>query len=129
MKNDNKDTKQIQDPTDKAVPSDLSDHDERDEGLAVEKHWDQESKDALAKAEQHLAEFKKCMMVQYQTTRYNPMIKSKILKNCMYYYNNWASCREIGYSFYKLPFNSLVQLKEALYQLQLIKLSLFSIIL
>jgi hypothetical protein len=59
MKNDNKDTKQIQDPTDKAVPSDLSDHDERDEGLAVEKHWDQESNDALAKAEQHLAEFKK----------------------------------------------------------------------
>lgn len=53
------DDKQIQDPTDQAVPSDLSDHDERSEGLAVEKHWDEESNDAAAKAAGHLAEFEK----------------------------------------------------------------------
>jgi len=43
----------------KAVPSDLSDHDERDESLATEKHWDEESNDALAVAEQRLDKFKK----------------------------------------------------------------------
>ncbi len=39
------------------VPSDASDHDEREEGLATEKHWDQESDDPMARAAQHLAEF------------------------------------------------------------------------
>lgn len=54
----NDDTKkQVQDPTDKAVPHDLSDHDELGEELAVEKHWDEESNDALTKAEKHLDEF------------------------------------------------------------------------
>lgn len=41
----------------KAVPSDLSDHDERDEDLASDKHWDEESNDALATAEKRLREF------------------------------------------------------------------------
>lgn len=41
----------------KAVPSDLSDHDERGEGLAVEKHWDQESNDAAAIAARRLKDF------------------------------------------------------------------------
>lgn len=37
----------------------VSDHDERDEMLATEKHWDEESDDAAAQAGQHLAEFEK----------------------------------------------------------------------
>lgn len=36
-----------------------SDHDERDEGMAVEKHWDQESNDPLAVAEQRVKQFQK----------------------------------------------------------------------
>ncbi len=53
------DTNKQQNQANTAVPSDLSDHDERSEELAVDKHWDQESDDALAKAEQRLDEFKK----------------------------------------------------------------------
>ena len=45
--------------TQKAVPSDLSDHDERSESLATEKHWDEESNDAMATAEKRLDAFKK----------------------------------------------------------------------
>lgn len=41
----------------KAVPSDLSDHDERDEMLAVEKHWDEESDDPAAIAARRLKDF------------------------------------------------------------------------
>ena len=51
MNNDN-DTK-------KALPSDISDHDERDEQLATDKHWDQESNDPAAVAAKRLNEFKK----------------------------------------------------------------------
>jgi len=51
------DTKE-QDPTQKAVPSDLSDHDERAEELATEKHWDEEEpKDPAAVAASRLKEF------------------------------------------------------------------------
>jgi len=45
--------------TNKAVPSDLSDHDERDENLATEKHWDDASNDAAAIAGKRLEEFQK----------------------------------------------------------------------
>ncbi len=45
------------DDINKAVPSDLSDHDERDEHLAVEEHWDEESNDPLAKAGDRLEQF------------------------------------------------------------------------
>jgi hypothetical protein len=41
----------------KSVPSDFSDHDERDEMLATEKHWDQESNDPMAVAAQRLKDF------------------------------------------------------------------------
>ncbi len=42
--------------TNKAVPSDLSDHDERGEQLATEKHWDDSSDDAAAIAGKRLKE-------------------------------------------------------------------------
>lgn len=52
------DKKQLQDPVDKAVPHDLSDHDERGERLATEKHWDEERPtDAAAVAARRLEEF------------------------------------------------------------------------
>ena len=54
----NDDDKQLKDPVDEAVPSDTSDHDERDEGLATEKHWDEEKpQDAGAVAASRLEEF------------------------------------------------------------------------
>lgn len=43
--------------TQKAVPSDLSDHDERGEQLATEKHWDDSSDDAAAIAGKRLNDF------------------------------------------------------------------------
>jgi len=47
-----------QNSTQKAVPSDLSDHDERSEGLATEKHWDEETpKDPAAVAASRLKDF------------------------------------------------------------------------
>ena len=42
-----------------AVPHKLSDHDERGEGLAVDKHWDEESrpKDEAMEAEKNMKRF------------------------------------------------------------------------
>ena len=42
-----------------AVPHKLSDHDERSEGLAVEKHWDEEERpvDEAMMAERHRSKF------------------------------------------------------------------------
>ncbi len=40
------------------IPSDFSNHDERSEAPAVEKHWDEESSDASAMAGERLAKFK-----------------------------------------------------------------------
>lgn len=51
------DEKQVQDPDEVANPSNLSDHDERDEGLATDKDWDQNSNDPAAIAAQRLKEF------------------------------------------------------------------------
>lgn len=41
-----------------AVPQHLSDHDQRSEQPATEKHWDDESRDPAAKAGEHLSEFR-----------------------------------------------------------------------
>lgn len=60
-----KDDKKLQDPIQKAVPSDLSDHDERDEGMAVEKHWDQESDDPAAIAARRLKDFQESGTIIY----------------------------------------------------------------
>lgn len=60
-----KDDKKLQDATQKAVPSDLSDHDERHEGMAVEKHWDQESNDAAAIAARRLKDFQESGTIIY----------------------------------------------------------------
>ena len=51
------DEKQVKDPVEDDVPTDLSDHDQRDEELASDKDWDQASNDAAAQAAQHLADF------------------------------------------------------------------------
>jgi hypothetical protein len=51
--------KSVKKNSNKPLPSDLSDHDERSEGMAVEKHWDEESKDPLAAAGARLEEFRK----------------------------------------------------------------------
>lgn len=47
----------LDDQTKNSLPSDVSDHDERDEQMAVEKHWDEESNDAAAQAGERLREF------------------------------------------------------------------------